>query len=88
MVACGGTSRVLFFPSVDSEEGEGFVLIRFGKVDSRRLAKERRIRQGLGMTLASLPRRSGQAEGRCEASDLCGLSIPFVLGVWARHSLP
>ena len=60
--------------------------IRFGKVDSRTLAKKRKTRQRPwpDPRLSSAALRP--AEGRCEASELFGLSIPFVPVVGAQHS--
>ena len=89
MVTCGGISRVLFFLSVDCEEGAAFCLGSGSeRLNLEGWANGERPGKGPGMTLASLPRRSGQAEGSCEASDLLGLSIPFAPVVGVQHSLP
>ena len=68
----------LFFPSVDSEEGEGFCL----RSGSERLILEgwpegERPGKGLGLTLASLARRSGQS--KAGAKHLICLDLAFLL---------
>ena len=78
MVACGGTSRVLFFRSVDSEEGEGFCV----GSGSERLILEgwpKRERPGKdpAMTLASFSRRSGQP--KAAAKYLIRVDLAFLL---------
>ena len=87
MVTCGGTSKVLFFPSVDSEEGEEFCL---GSGSERLIlegwAKSERPGKGLGLTLASLPRRSGQP--KAGAKHLICLDLAFLLfRSWGRSTV-